>query len=201
MLTIAIQSGGQSSRMGQDKALLPFLGKPLIQRVVARLKPLSADILITTNQPKDYQFLKFPLVPDLMPGTGALGGLYTALTAARNSFVAVVACDMPFANPDLLSECLAIILESDFDAVIPRTDFGLEPIHAVYRRETCIPAIETALQSQQRRVIAWHANANIRILLPAEYEHLDPHKLTFWNVNTPKEFQQAEQKAIELEVN
>ena len=199
MLTIAIQAGGQSSRMGQDKALLPFQGQPLIQRVIDRVSQLSADILITTNQPEGYRFLGFPLQPDVMPGTGALGGLFIALSAAANPFVAVVACDMPFANAQILAASLEIITSSDFDAVIPRTDFGLEPIHAVYRRETCLPAIEKALQLNRRRVIAWHQDANIRILAPNEYHHLDPLCISFWNVNSPEEFQRAEQKAMELE--
>lgn len=89
--------------MGQDKALLPFLGQPLIQRVIGRVRHLADEVLVTTNQPEGYQFLELPLIPDRIPDRGALGGLYTALDAAHFPLVAVVACDMPFVSPQLLS--------------------------------------------------------------------------------------------------
>ena len=95
MLTICVQAGGESSRMGQDKALMPFLGRPLIQRVTDRLAPIADEVIVTTNHPEDYRFLGLPLFPDLKPGRGALGGLYTALSSATCESVAVVACDMP----------------------------------------------------------------------------------------------------------
>ena len=103
MLTVVIQAGGESRRMGQDKALIPFLGDHLIQRVRGRVAPLADELLVTTNQPQGYRFLGLPLFPDLIPGRGALGGLYTALSAASQPLVAVVACDMPFVNAEMLA--------------------------------------------------------------------------------------------------
>ncbi|MFL7867205.1 MAG: molybdenum cofactor guanylyltransferase, partial [Anaerolineales bacterium] len=70
MLTICVQAGGESRRMGRDKALMPFLGRPLIQRVVDRLSPIADEIIVTTNNPDDYRFLGLPLFPDLKPGRG-----------------------------------------------------------------------------------------------------------------------------------
>ena len=78
MLSVVVQSGGQSTRMGENKALRIFLGRPLIQRVVERLAPIADELLVTTNQPEAYAFLKLPLLPDLQPGRGPLGGLHTA---------------------------------------------------------------------------------------------------------------------------
>ena len=98
MLTVVIQAGGQSSRMGEDKALKPFLGRPLIQRVIESLTPISDEMIVTTNRPAEYGFLNLRLIPDLKPGRGALGGLYTAIASASHPFVAVAACDMPFAS-------------------------------------------------------------------------------------------------------
>jgi molybdopterin-guanine dinucleotide biosynthesis protein A len=94
MLSIVIQAGGESQRMGQDKALIPILGQTLIERVLDRLSHLGDEILITTNNPECYRFLNLPLIADVLPGRGALGGLYSALNAARGPHVAVVACDM-----------------------------------------------------------------------------------------------------------
>lgn len=197
MLTLVIQAGGESKRMGQDKALMPFLGAPLIARVLQRLQPLAAETLVTSNRPENYAFLGLPLITDRIPGRGALGGLYTALSAATQPLVAVVACDMPFASPTLLEAALRLLTAEAWDAVIPRTEGGAEPFHAVYNRERCLPLVEAAIQADQWRVDAWFSQARIRFLTPDEVRAHDPGGLAFWNVNTPEEFAQAEQIALQ----
>ena len=198
MLTVVIQAGGESSRMGMDKGLLPFLGQPLVQRVLERLRPLAAEILVTTNQPQAYAFLGERLQSDLLPGRGALGGLHTALSCATQPYVAVVACDMPFANPALLAAAQTALIQHHCDLSIPRTSGGLEPFHAVYRRETCLPHVQAALQAGKRRVDAWFAEVNLHVIPPEVWQSIDPQGLAFWNVNTPDELCQAEAKARSL---
>src|SRR4030095_4624686 len=149
MLTISIQAGGQSSRMGEDKALKPFLGRPLIQRVIERLSPIADEIVVTTNRPADYVFLNLRLISDLKPGRGALGGLYTAIASATHPLVAVVACDMPFASAKLLEAASRLMVEEEADVVIAKSEEGYEPLHAVYRRATCLSAIEAAIDADQ----------------------------------------------------
>ena len=195
MLTVCIQAGGQSSRMGEDKALKTFLGRPLIQRVVERISGIADEIIVTTNRPADYDFLGLRLVSDLKPGRGALGGLYTAIASATHPIVAVVACDMPFAGARLLEAASRIIIEEEADVVIAKGEEGYEPLHAVYRRETCLPAIEAAIDADQWKVIAWFPQVKVRVLTAAEVESLDPDRLAFWNVNTPEEFAKAEELA------
>ena len=195
MLTVCIQAGGQSSRMGEDKALKLFLGHPLIQRVVERLAPVADEVIVTTNHPAEYRFLDLRLVPDLKPGRGALGGLYTAIAAASYPLVAVVACDMPFASRALLQAASRLLVEEEADVVIAKSEEGYEPLHAVYRRETCLPAIETAIEADQWKVIAWFPQVRIRVLTSDEVRAHDPAGLAFWNVNTPEEFSKAEEIA------
>ena len=196
MLTVCIQAGGQSSRMGEDKALKMFLGRPLIQRVVERLSPIADELMVTTNRLEDYSFLNLRLIPDLKPGRGALGGLYTAIASASNPFVAVVACDMPFASATFLDAATKLMVQEGADVVIARSgEEGYEPLHAVYRRETCLAAIEAAIEADQWKVIAWFPKVNLRVLTQDEIKHIDPDGLAFWNVNTPEEFTKAEQLA------
>jgi len=198
MLTLVIQAGGESRRMGQDKALLPFQGRTLIERVLRRVAHLADEVLVTTNKPEGYRFLGLPLVPDVIPGRGALGGLYTALSAASQPLVAVVACDMPFVSLELLSFERDLLLQEGYDAAIPRTAGGTEPFHAFYRGETCLPHIQAAIQADKWRVDAWYAKANVRLLGPEETRPYDPQGLAFWNVNTPEELAEAEKMAKEL---
>ena len=197
MLTIVIQAGGESRRMGEDKALRPFLGRPLIQRVIDRVQPLADELLVTTNAPENYEFLKLPLVPDLIPGRGALGGLYTAIQAAQHDLVAILACDMPFASPELLAAQRDWLADPEIDAAIPKTEGGTEPFHAIYRQSTCLLAIRTAIEADKWRVDAWFSRVKIRWVSPEEAARFDPLQLAFWNVNTPDEFKQAELLAKE----
>ncbi|MDD5467522.1 MAG: molybdenum cofactor guanylyltransferase [Anaerolineales bacterium] len=195
MLTLVIQAGGESRRMGTDKALVPFLGVPLIERVIARLAGLGDELVVTANQPEAYRYLNLPIFSDLLPGRGALGGLYTALHAASQPLVAVVACDMPFANAGLLAAQRDLLLAEGADAVIPRTSGGTEPFHALYRREACLPAVQAALEAAKWRVDAWFPNANIHFLTPEETRLHDSLGIAFWNVNTLDELVRAEQFA------
>jgi len=195
MLTVVIQAGGQSSRMGVDKALKPFLGRPLIQRVADRMKLIADEIIVTTNQPAGYEFLRLRLVPDLRPGRGALGGLYTAVASASFPLVAVAACDMPFASLAFFEGACEIMNREGVDVVIAKTDEGYEPLHALYRRETCLPAIEAAISADQWKVISWFPQVKVRTLTGEEVKSLDPSGLCFWNLNTPEEFIEAEQRA------
>ena len=195
MLTVCVQAGGASSRMGEDKALKPFLGRPLIQRVIERLLPIADEVIVTANRPEDYQFLNLRLIPDLKPGRGALGGLYTAIASAMHPIVAVAACDMPFVSATLLEAMTRLLVEKEADVVIARSDEGYEPIHAVYRRETCLPAIEAAIEADQWKVIAWFPQVKVHMLSPQDVGYYDPSGLAFWNVNTPGEFAEAERLA------
>jgi molybdopterin-guanine dinucleotide biosynthesis protein A len=198
-MTLVIQAGGSSTRMGSDKALAPFLGKTLIERVLERTASIASEVLITTNSPENYAFLGISQVPDLLPGQGALSGLFTALNAASHVLVAVVACDMPFANAALLAAQRDWLVQSDAAAVIPRTERGLEPFHAVYHAERCIPAVQAALQAGKRRVDSWLPDVKIRYLTLAEIMYFDPQDLAFRNVNTPEELEQAQIIALDLE--
>jgi molybdopterin-guanine dinucleotide biosynthesis protein A len=181
--------------MGEDKALKPFLGRPLIQRVVDRLSPLADEIIVTTNRPDEYSFLGLRLITDLKPGRGALGGLYTAIASAAHPTVAVVACDMPFANPKLFEAMGKLLVQHEADVVIPKSDDYYEPLHAVYRRDACLPAIESAIDADEWKVIAWFPQVKVHQLTAEEIKPLDPDGLAFWNVNSPDEFAEAERIA------
>jgi molybdopterin-guanine dinucleotide biosynthesis protein A len=204
-ITVVIQAGGNSARMGEDKALKPFLGRPLIQRVVDRVMPIADELIVTTNRIAEYGFLNQRLVADLKPGRGALGGLYTAIASATSPLVAVVACDMPFASTMFFEGARRLMVREETDVVIARvasraereekTGQGYEPLHALYRRETCLPAIESAILADQWKVISWFPQVKVRTLTSDEIKKFDPSGLCFWNLNTPEEFNEAEKRA------
>lgn len=199
MLSIVIQAGGESRRMGEDKALLPFRGQPLIERVINRVRPLADELLVTTNNLAAYERFGLPMFEDIIPGRGALGGLYTALFSARFPLVVVVACDMPLIDPNLILYQIREIQNSGVDVVIPRSEGGLEPFHAVYRRENCLSPIKSALDGDKWRVDAWFNKVKIKILTYEDYKDIDPERISFWNMNTPEDWQIGQQLAEELD--
>jgi molybdopterin-guanine dinucleotide biosynthesis protein A len=200
MLSVVIQAGGESRRMGRDKGLVPFLGAPLVQRIYTRVEQLAVELIVTSNNPGAYAFLNLPVVSDRLPGRGALGGLYTALSAASLPLVAVVACDMPFVNAGILAAARdMLVAEPALAAAIPRTEGGAEPFHAVYRRDACLPAVEQALQQERWRVDSWFSQVELRFLSAEDLLPYDPDRLAFWNVNTPEELLQAESLAAGME--
>src|SRR3972149_12156232 len=149
--TTVIISGGKSSRMGTDKALLEIGGKTMIEQIIAQTAGLGGDQVVITNTPERYAFLTLPMFSDVLPDKGALGGLYTAIHSASRPYPLTLACDMPFVNQPLLKHMLS--LAPDFDAVIPRiaptpgpspvgkapdkggeSGVGAEPFRAIYSK-------------------------------------------------------------------
>jgi len=189
MVSVAIQAGGRSERIGRDKALVPLAGRPLIVHILERAAPLGDEVLVTTNSPDAYAFLGVRLVADERPGAGALAGLQTALRAARHDVVLVLACDLPFVCVPLLEHMLGLAAQAD--AVVPRWRGELEPLHAVYRR-TCLPAIDLALAEGRQRMISFLPAIRATIIEEDQVAVFDPLGLTFFNINTPDDLQTAE---------
>ncbi len=199
MVSIVIQAGGESNRMGQNKALMPFLGEALLARVARRLAGLGDELWVASNHGTELASLGLRVEPDCQPGLGALGGLLTALRGSRYSLVVVAACDMPFIHAGLLRAQIGILEREGADVVVPRVPAGYEPFHAVYRRETCLPAVEAAIQMGKRRMISWFDSVQVREMPPDEIRVYDRELRSFMNVNDPDEFRQAERLARQTE--
>ncbi|KPL72212.1 hypothetical protein ADN00_15415 [Ornatilinea apprima] len=190
-LSVAIQAGGGSKRMGVNKALMSFLGEPLITRISRLLSPVSDDLFIITQETEAYQHLGLRTISDEVPNMGAIGGLLTAMAQARCDYVAVVACDMPFVSPGILKHCLEILVDNNADVAIPLTMEGYEPLHAVYRKATCLPAIREAMAAGKKRLISWFSDVKVMGITEDRLSILDPDQLAFINTNTIDDFLQA----------
>jgi len=189
MITVSIQAGGRSRRMGGDKGLQILKGKPLVQHVYERVADLADEIILTTNNPRGYAFLGVRMVADEKPGAGALQGLRTALQAAHGEHVLVVACDMPFLQPVLL----AYLLEkrARADVIVPVAGGYYEPMHAVYARG-CLAPISECLAAGDNKVIAFFSQVSVLEIAEADLRALDPDLDSFRNINTQAELRLAE---------
>lgn len=172
--------------MGRDKSFLVFRGKPLIQHVIESVSHLSDDLIITSNEPAKFANFSAKIVPDEYFGFGALAGIHSGLKAARYEMVFLVANDMPFININLFSYMEGLFLPG-VDLVIPVSSKGFEPFHAIYRKSTCLPAVENAIKSNNKRIISWFDSVNIRQVEGKVLRELDPDDLAFINLNTPND--------------
>lgn len=197
-ISLVIQAGGKSSRMGENKTLMPFMGVPLIQRVLDRTSCIAQEVLIVSNEPEDLAFMNVTVVKDSILGLGAIGGLYTAMDKASSELVAVVACDLPFVSAAILAEGARLLDYTGADVAIPRVNGDFyEPLHAVYRREPCRKAIFRAIQSDKRRLVSWFPSVRVVEMDEALCRKLDIDGLAFFNINSKEDFLLATQ--IELE--
>ncbi|MGC8827563.1 MAG: molybdenum cofactor guanylyltransferase [Anaerolineae bacterium] len=185
-VTCAVLAGGQSRRMGVDKAFLELGGRPLIQWTLEALAGIGQEIIIIANDRQRYAGLGARVEPDIIPGCGALGGIYTALARASCARVLVVACDMPFLSRPLLRYLIG--LSSHYDAVVPRLPEGVEPLHAIYAK-TCLDPIRRALARGEKRIISFFPDICLRCVEPEEIAVFDPGFRSFVNLNTPEDLE------------
>ncbi len=181
-ISAIVLAGGQSRRMGRDKALIDYEGRPIIAHVINTLHSLSDDIAVVSNRPDLYGSFGTRVTPDYDPPCGPLGGIAAGLQAAQHPLAVVVACDMPFLNVTLLRWLVS--LAEGFDAVVPQTGSEYEPLHAVYRRE-CHGPIVQRLERGERRVISFFADVRLRPVPEPEWRVLDPAGRSLVNLNTP----------------
>jgi len=184
-VTGLILAGGQSHRMGQDKAFLRWGDATLLQRVIDTLRPITDELIVAVNDPRRFHHLPVRVVEDIVPDAHALGGLYTGLGVASNSICFVCGCDAPFLNPTLIR--WLIEQTAGWDLAIPRTHEGLQPLHAVYAK-TALPVIEEQLRCRQRDLQGLVPRLRAKVIDTDAIRRLDPGGLSFFNVNTPQDY-------------
>ena len=203
-MTGIILAGGASRRMGgHNKAFLELDGRPLIEIVIGRVQSVCAEVLIVAGDTRSYTGLGVPLIEDRFRDVGVLGGLHAGLDAASHELALVVGCDMPFLNPGLLRAFAE--WAKGYDVVVLRHTQSpplcggdtkgkggyIEPLHAAYRR-TCLPAIETAIHAEKRRIVSFFPNVRVHYITANEIVAIDPNLRSFRNVNTIEEWEMVQ---------
>jgi molybdopterin-guanine dinucleotide biosynthesis protein A len=195
--TAAIIAGGPASRLrGRDKSSLPVGNRSILDRQLAVLRPLTDRILVVANHPDRFRSTGVPVIRDVLPGAAALGGIYTALSSATTDYVIVIACDMPFLTGRFL-EHLAEAAQG-VDLAIPRSADGYQPMCASYSRD-CLEPIRRRIADRTFRIQDLTTEVRTREIGPEELAAYDPDGLLFFNVNTPDDYERAQQLAERLE--
>ena len=198
-MDLVILAGGKSRRMGKAKALLDFDRATLIETVISRIRSLFDNVIIASATGDTYPRIDASEVCDIFPDCGSLGGLHAGLTAAGTDRIFALACDMPFVNPKLVT--MLVNRSAGFDAVVPRTAsktendspngaFYFEPLHAVYAK-TCLPHMEQFLSTGNLRILDFFDRVNVDFVDADEIRTVDSQMLSFFNINTPEDFEAA----------
>lgn len=179
--TLLILSGGESRRMGYPKHRIHVGGRTIIKHIQTSLDQLFAELLLVgydlPRKPKGIRF-----VADIHSIKCPLGGIYSGLRASRTNLCFVVACDMPYIVPNLVD--LVLRRTAGADVAVPIARGFFEPLCAAYRRST-LPTIERALRDQRLKVSALYRDLRTNVVAEDEVRSVDPHLLSFRNVNTP----------------
>ncbi|GKS59113.1 hypothetical protein YTPLAS18_26400 [Nitrospira sp.] len=190
-ITALLVAGGQSRRMGQDKRFLEVGGRSLFGRALDVLEKVFNAVMISVADAEpipDLHVQRHRVIEDLIPGCATLGGLYTGLGSVETEWMFAVACDMPLLNESLIR--LLVERRNEFDYVMPVLPNGPQPLHACYRR-TCLAALERRIRGRDFRIVGLLEEPSLKGCLITEKEItcVDPHLLSFMNINTPADLQ------------
>ena len=180
-----ILAGGESRRMGRDKAALLWKGVPLIEHVIKALHPFEVPMIVVNRDVNSRDYSGARSVSDLFPGTGPVGGILTGLKSSEAGWHIVVACDMPFLKREVF-DLLLTEAGSDFDAVAPVHAGGVEPLCALYRT-SAIPGLQAFLDSGRRAAHLALKTLRVKEISEDRLRFIDPDLSCFTNWNRPED--------------
>jgi molybdopterin-guanine dinucleotide biosynthesis protein A len=183
-MTGVILAGGKSIRMGKNKAFIQVEGIPIIERIHNLFRELFREVIIVTNEKDLFSNFNSKIYSDLIPGKGALGGLYTGIVVSSFYYSFCVACDMPFIKRSLVQHLIQNVANED--VIVPRTKDGLQPLHAIYSKK-CIGPIRKSIEEGKSKIIDIYDQVSVKIVDEKEFLCFDPGRESFINVNTPEE--------------
>lgn len=188
MRSAVILAGGAGSRLGKEKSLIEFDGRPLIQWSVEKLALLVEDVVVVARGPEQARKLE-GLIPhasitcDSISGYGPVAGLAAGMGQARSEYVLAIGCDLPFLNVDVIN--LLFEQAQGWDAAVPMRENGMmEPLHSVYKRDALLCACQRAMERGERRIRVPLSMLRVKCVAVELLKNLDPELLTFFNLNT-----------------
>lgn len=201
MRSVVILAGGRSSRFNMNKSLFQLGRETMIEHVLDKVPGVVDETIIVVGDPRQGKKIstvicETKLTYDSIRGYGPVAGILAGLLCAKGEYAVVIACDMPFVNPSVIE--LLFSLAEGYDAVVPRwLDGNIEPLHAVYKRNSMIKACEKAIEKDERAISSsLHALPKVRYVSTEEIKEIDPDLRTFINVNTPSELENLLQKSV-----
>ena len=184
-----ILAGGKSTRINTNKSMAHIGDKKMIEHVLDNVSGIVDEVLVVAGDLVQREKISTVIcgagiTHDSIIGYGPVAGILAGLQSAKGEYAMVVACDMPFVNPDVVDFLFS--LAYGYDAVVPKwSDGNIEPLHAIYKRNSTIKACESAIEKDDRRIISpLNALSRVRYVSIEKIKEIDPELKTFINVNT-----------------
>lgn len=187
-VTAFILAGGKSTRMGTDKAFVMLEGRTLLARMLELARSVCADVKIVGDPAKFAAFA--PVVEDVFPGCGPLGGIHAALRSSQTELNLMLAVDMPFVSAAFLAFLVTRSRDSDAMVTLVHTSDGLQPLCAVYLRDFADSA-EKALRAGLYKIDALFEKAQMQVIAKEELQVAGFSAELFRNLNTPEDLAEA----------
>lgn len=185
-LTGFVLAGGKSSRMGSDKFALRLDKESFLTRAAKVLQPVCREVRIVLNQNQSID-TQLPVVRDVYPERGALGGIHAALRDCDTEFAFMLAVDLPFVGSEVVERICAVAWSENEAATVPRQSDGrLQPLCAVYRVAKCLPPLEEFLDRSESASVRSFLDLVSLQIIPQSFISDDDN--TFFNVNSPSDF-------------
>ena len=188
-----ILAGGLSRRLGRNKAVENIKNKPLLSIVYDSIKPFVNELIIVVNNKQRQEELSFlknaNFATDEYNNSGSLGGIYTGLLKANNEKTLVVACDMPFISPSIISLMISKI-KSSADIIIPETEGFKHSTHAIYSK-SCIEIIKKNLDDNNLKISNIFNMCKTKIISENEIYTTEPYTKSFFNINNEMDLTKA----------
>jgi molybdopterin-guanine dinucleotide biosynthesis protein A len=195
MLSAVVLSGGLSTRMGEDKALVRFRGRTLVEHVIEAVRGVADEVIVSVGKGRGGQYghvlprgCKF--VEDDISGIGPLEGLSRTFDAAVGEYVLVSPCDTPFLRTELCRYVATVAVGSE--GAVPVVKGLTEPLHGVYERRPALRVFESVLSIGGRKMNDACAKLDLRRVDEGALRMIDPDLLSFWNLNTREDLARAE---------
>lgn len=180
-------TGGESKRMGSDKASIVLAGKSLLEHVLEQLEPLFSDIMISVREQRSD--IAYPQIIDADEDRGPMVGINAALKAVKTDWVFVIACDMPFISTGLIQHLAG--LRSHHNAVVPHVFDRPQPLLGFYNK-TCLPMMEARMKQGQRSMIRLLDNLDTYLLSEQQVKAIDPELKSLLSLDTIEDVKKVE---------
>ena len=187
-MTGIVLAGGRNSRMGCDKAGLPWQDSDFLQVILQKLAHFCEELIVVTNSTQRKPLAGTRYVSDIIPRCGPLSGIHAGLISSSSSHAFVTACDMPYLS--LSAANYICSLSSNWDVVVPGNEDHLEPLFACYAK-TCIPVIESLLKKNVRKTQALFPLIRCKKIPLDMLKTFDPQLKLLCNINSPSDYQTA----------
>ncbi|MEW6196177.1 MAG: molybdenum cofactor guanylyltransferase [Bacteroidota bacterium] len=199
-----ILSGGKSSRMGTNKALLKIDDQTIIERVFYLMKDVFDEVVISTNEPELYGFIDTEKVVDKFPGFGPLAGIHSALSTAQAKKIFITTCDLPFINSSLIKFLLNVKTEEMI--VVPKAEDRIQFLCGIYDRKI-LPLLENILlnvleaknknqEVKNSALSLWNFAERVGVEIVDVEEKIFYMMDLFFNINSPEDYEYVKERLI-----